>query len=153
MEHIGEFLESVAFWHWLTFGAVLIAIEIISETTYLLWPGIGALIVGAIKLFWPDMDGALALLLFAIFSVVATWQWKRTPWSKAIRLTHATLNERTTQYIGRRVIAAEDFTGDTGAVLVDDTRWNARCLDGSPKKGDALTIVSADGALFQVRAT
>ncbi len=111
MHDIDTFLNSIAFWHWLAFGAVLIALEIMSATSYLLWPGIAALLVGAVKLLWPEMDGTFALILFAIFSVVATWQWKRTPWSRADRESHPTLNERTTQYIGRRVTAAEDFVG------------------------------------------
>ncbi len=152
MHDIDTFLNSIAFWHWLAFGAVLIALEIISATSYLLWPGIAALLVGVVKLLWPEMDGTLALILFAIFSVVATWQWKRTPWSRADRESHPTLNERTTQYIGRRVTAAEDFVGGRGAVFVDDTRWNAHAPDSTPKTGDALIITGSDGAVFEVKA-
>ncbi len=153
MLHITEFLNTQPAWHWWALGAVLIALEMVSTTQYLLWPGIGALLVGVLKFFDPPLDGRLAVFLFAVFSVVATVAWKRSPWSRAERSTHSTLNDRSAQYVGRRVTAALDFLDGRGAVLVDDTRWSAVVEDGSrPLKGDAVDISGCDGAVLKVRA-
>ena len=153
MQSMTEFLNIQPAWHWWAFGAILLAIEIASTTQYLLWPGIAALLVGLLKTIDPSLDGRLAVFLFAVLSVVATIVWKRSRWGSAARTTHATLNERSAQYVGRRVTAVDDFTGSRGAVRVDDTRWTAATLDGtSPRKGDALVVTGSDGSTLQVKA-
>jgi membrane protein implicated in regulation of membrane protease activity len=152
MDGITEFLNSQPAWHWWTFGAVLIALEIATMSSYLLWPGIAALVVGIIKLLIPSLDGRLATFLFAVFAVVATVIWKRTPWGGAPTGPRSTLNARSAQYVGRFGKAADDFKGGRGAILIDDSRWIAVVYDGSaPAKGDMLEVTGADGATLSVR--
>lgn len=152
MSSITLFLNSQPAWHWWALGAVLLAIEIASTTQYLLWPGLAAIVVGVLKFLDPALDGRLAVFLFAIGSVVATALWKRSAWGRADRNTHATLNERSALYVGRTVKAAETFVNGRGAVLIDDTRWNATVTDGSsPQKGDMLRVLAADGADLKVQ--
>jgi len=154
MESITLFLNSQPAWHWWALGALLLAAEIASTTQYLLWPGIAALIVGVLKFLDPALDGRLAVFLFAVIAVVATAVWKRSAWGRSDRDTHATLNDRSALYVGRTVKAAENFVNGRGAVLVDDTRWNATVTDGSaPMKGDMLKISAADGADLKVQMT
>ena len=152
MQSITLFLNSQPAWHWWALGAILLAVEIASTTQYLLWPGIAALIVGVLKFLDPALDGRLAVFLFAVIAVLATAVWKRTAWGSSERSTHATLNDRSALYVGRTVKAAENFVNGRGAVLIDDTRWNATVTDGSaPMKGDMLKISAADGADLKVQ--
>jgi membrane protein implicated in regulation of membrane protease activity len=154
MQAITLFLNSQPAWHWWALGAILLAAEIASTTQYLLWPGIAALIVGVLKFLDPALDGRFAVFLFAVIAVVATAVWKRSAWGTSDRSTHATLNDRSALYVGRIVKAAENFVNGRGAVLVDDTRWNATVTDGSaPMKGDMLKISAADGADLKVQMT
>jgi membrane protein implicated in regulation of membrane protease activity len=153
MQSLTDFLNAQPAWHWWALGAVLLALEIASTTQYLLWPGISALLVGLLKTLDPALDGRLAVFLFAVLAVAATIVWKRSHWGSAARSTHATLNERSAQYLGRHVTAVDDFAGTRGAVRVDDSRWNAMTADGtSPKKGDALVVTGSDGSTLQVKA-
>jgi len=153
MSSITLFLNSQPAWHWWALGAVLLAIEIASTTQYLLWPGLAAIVVGVLKFLDPALDGRLAVFLFAIVSVVATALWKRSAWGRADRNTHSALNERSALYVGRTVRAAETFVNGRGAVLIDDTRWNAAVTDGStPQKGDMLKVLAADGTDLKVQA-
>ncbi len=146
MQAMTDFLNNQPAWHWWALGAILLALEIASTTQYLLWPGIAALLVGVLKFVVPSLDGRFAVFLFAVIAVGATILWKRSRLGRADRTTHLTLNERSTQYMGRRVGALEDFQGTRGAVRVDDSRWNAMTLDGtSPKTGDALEVTGSDG--------
>jgi membrane protein implicated in regulation of membrane protease activity len=152
MDAIAAFINDQPAWMWWAFGAVLLALEMASTTQYLLWPGIGALLVGTLQFFIPAMDGRLCIFLFAVFSVAATIAWKRSPWGQMDHAVHPTLNRRSDQYIGRLVKAAVNFSGGSGAVLVDDTRWSAAVIDGSaPIAGDMLEVTGADGALLKVR--
>jgi hypothetical protein len=151
MQSVIDFVNNQPTWHWWALGAILLALEIASATQYLLWPGIAAIVVGCLKMLDPGLDGRLAIFLFAVISVLATILWKRSRFGRADRTTHATLNERSQQYLGRRVVAAQDFAGGRGAVLVDDSRWNAAMLDGSnPHKGDKLEVSGSDGAVLTV---
>jgi membrane protein implicated in regulation of membrane protease activity len=152
MHAITIFLNEQPAWHWWALGAILLAIEIASTTQYLLWPGLAALAVGVLKFLDPSLDGRLAVFLFAVIAVGATAAWKRSAWGRAERDTHATLNDRSAQYIGRVVKAEENFVNGRGAVRIDDTRWNATVVDGSsPMKGDMLRVSAADGADLKVQ--
>lgn len=152
MHAITIFLNEQPAWHWWALGAILLAIEIASATQYLLWPGLAALAVGVLKFLDPSLDGRLAVFLFAVIAVGATAAWKRSAWGRAERDTHATLNDRSAQYIGRVVKAEENFVNGRGAVRIDDTRWNATVVDGSsPMKGDMLRVSAADGADLKVQ--
>ena len=153
MNSIAYFIDNQPAWHWWALGAILLAIEIISTTQYLLWPGLAALVVGVLKFLDPGLDGRLAVFLFAVVSVVATALWKRSAWGRSDRNTHATLNERSALYVGRTVKAADNFVNGRGAVLIDDTRWNAMVTDGSaPMKGDMLRVSAADGTDLKVQS-
>lgn len=154
MQSITLFLNSQPAWHWWALGAILLAVEIASTTQYLLWPGLAALIVGVLKFLDPALDGRFAVFLFAVIAVIATAVWKRSAWGRSDRDTHTSLNDRSALYVGRTVKAAENFVNGRGAVLVDDTRWNATVTDGSaPMKGDVLKISAADGADLKVQMT
>jgi hypothetical protein len=152
MQALNDFIANQPAWHWWALGALLLAAEIASTTQYLLWPGIAALLVGILKFADPGLDGRLAVFLFAIFSVAATVAWKRSPWGKHDHVQHPTLNRRTHTYVGRVVKAADNFSAGHGAVLVDDSRWNAVVIDSSaPIKGDMLEVVSAEGTILKCR--
>lgn len=152
MDSVTQFLNAQPAWHWWALGAVLLAAEIASTTQYLLWPGMAALAVGVLKFLVPSLDGRLAVFLFAVIAVVATASWKRSAWGRAERATHAHLNQRSAQYVGRLVKCEEDFVNGRGPVRVDDTRWSARAADGStPVRGEILQVSGADGAELIVR--
>jgi hypothetical protein len=152
MQALMDTLNQMEPWHWWAFGAVLIAIEIVSTTTYLLWPGIAALLVGLLKFLMPGLSGEVCAILFAVLAVASTVAWKRSPWGHAKRTGHALLNERSQTYIGRFGRAANDFQGGHGAILLDDTRWNAVALDGTALlKGEMLQVAAVDGAVLKVR--
>jgi inner membrane protein len=153
MRAMTDFLNNQPAWHWWALGAVLLALEIASTTQYLLWPGISALLVGALKFIYAPLDGRLAVFIFAVLAVAATVAWKRSRIGDAENTTHPNLNDRSAQYAGRHVVALTDFAGGRGAVLVDDSRWSAVVSDGSmPQKGESLVVTGADGTTLHVKA-
>jgi membrane protein implicated in regulation of membrane protease activity len=146
-------LSHLEAWHWLALGAVLLALEIASTTNYLLWPGIAALLMGALKFLVPGLDGALSVFLFAVLAVASTIVWQRSPMGRAAAGAPNNLNSRMETYLGRKGTAAGDFTAGQGAILLDDTRWSASVIDGSaPRNGDVLQVTGADGTVLRVRA-
>ncbi len=156
-----EFLSEVQFfasqlvaWHWLALGVVLLALEIATPTNYLLWPGIAALLIGALKFIFPGLDGVLSIFLFAVLAVASTVVWKKSGFGMAASATPNHLNARMETYLGRKGTAMGDFMAGRGAILLDDTRWSAEVVDGSePRNGDMLQVTGADGTVLRVRTS
>jgi len=61
-------------WHWLVLGMVLIGIEMVTPTFFLLWFGLGALLVGALVALLP-LGFAAQVLAWAVASLVMTGVW------------------------------------------------------------------------------
>ena len=147
------FADQLIAWHWLALGVVLLVLEITTPTNYLLWPGIAALLLGALKFLVPGLDGVLSIFLFAVLSVAATVVWQRSGFGMAAASPPNHLNARMDTYLGRKGAASGDFVAGRGAILLDDTRWSASVVDGSePKKGEMLQVTGADGTVLRVRA-
>lgn len=63
-------------WMWGIFGLVLLAIEIVSGTLYILWFGIAALIVAVLLWLWPAAPVTLQLFLYASLSLSSLYIWR-----------------------------------------------------------------------------
>lgn len=63
-------------WIWGILGLILIAIEMVSGTFYILWFGISALCMSMALLLFPTMPGPLQFLLFALLSLSSLAIWK-----------------------------------------------------------------------------
>ena len=137
-------------YHWLALAAILIGIEMVMPTQYLIWPGIGALVTGVLA-FFVELGGATQFAIFAVLSaILVTASHYYLPRSKGGDVSG--LNERTAQMVGRVATVAEDFHHGQGAVTVGDTRWSARSADGSDMAaGTRVEIVAAESTLLTVK--
>lgn len=60
-----------AVWSWGVVGLVLLCLEMISGTLYLLWPGVAALVMALFSWVFPAFSPAWQIVIYAIFSVLA----------------------------------------------------------------------------------
>lgn len=149
MENLGAVLLDVGPYHWLALAAILIGLEMVMPTQYLIWPGIAAAITGLVS-FVVALGWVSELAIFAVLSVVLVVVSHYLP--KEALQPH-TLNQRTDQMVGRFATVAEDFRHGQGAVTVGDTRWSAESVDGKDfTVGTRVEIASADGTLLKVKA-
>jgi membrane protein implicated in regulation of membrane protease activity len=146
-------LAEIGPWHWLVLGALLIGLEAIMPSTYLLWPGIAAVVIGLVVAIDPEMGWQYQVLAFGILAIVASMGGRRWASKGGIVTDQPQLNRRSAQYVGRLAIVTETFVGGRGQITIDDTRWSAETIDGSnPSKNINVEIIAADGALLKVRA-
>lgn len=61
-------------WHWVVLGMVLIGIEMLTPTFFLLWFGLGALLVGALVAVLP-LGFAAQVVSWAVASLLMTGVW------------------------------------------------------------------------------
>lgn len=71
----------LAWWHWMVLGMVLVALEMLVSSFFLIWFGLGALLVGGLVLF-AGLGFSAQLVLWAVASVamMAVWiKWFKVP--------------------------------------------------------------------------
>ena len=154
MESLVGFLGTLTYWHWFALGAGLMIVEIFLPTFYMMWVGIGAIVVGLIVMLSPALHWSWQLTIFGLMSVTSSLVWnafyRRGSGGAANALA---LNQRMVRNVGRRAIVAESFRAGRGSVLLDDTRWQASCEGGAELvPGASVEIVGADGSTLRVRA-
>jgi hypothetical protein len=148
MESVGAWLLDVGPYHWLALAAILIGLEMVMPTQYLIWPGIAAVVTGLLA--FAVADWVVQVAIFAVLSIVLVVASHYMPKPALGPLT--ALNQRTDQLVGRMATVAEDFRNGQGAVTLDDTRWSAQSVDGSDLvAGTRVEIVAAESTLLKVK--
>lgn len=146
-----QMLESMSGSKWLIVGVLLLILEVITGTTYILWPAVAALIVGLITFVLP-LAWEMQFLLFFILSAVLLVVGHKFVRPKMKGGEPSDLNDRARTMVGMRVKAIADFDTGMGRVQVGDTQWRASIDEGSPSSGDELRVVSVKGTTLKVEA-
>jgi membrane protein implicated in regulation of membrane protease activity len=131
-------------WHWLVLGLVLVALELAaSGGFYVIFFGIAALAIGALRLF--DLAGPawMQILLFSVISVAALLFFRR-PMLRWLQLDAAAGD--VDSLVGETATALDDIEpGAIGRAELRGTVWTARNRAGVLlRKGQRCTVVSVD---------
>jgi len=146
-----QMLESMSGTKWLILGVLLLVLEVVTGTTYILWPAVAALIVGIIAFILP-LAWEMQFLLFFILSGILLVVGHKFVRPKMKGGEPSDLNDRARSMVGMRVKAVADFDTGLGRVQVGDTQWRASIADGNPVSGAELRVVSVKGTTLQVEA-
>ena len=146
-----DFLTAMTDWHWLIFGIVLIVLEILVPGTFLLWPGLAAVIVGLLKAVVPALAWTICVGLWAVLSVVLVAGFvmyrKANPGNNAASL----LNRRGEQYVGQRFTLDKPIINGKGEVRVGDSVWKVVSnQDLTP--GTVVIATAVEGTSLRVMA-
>jgi membrane protein implicated in regulation of membrane protease activity len=132
-------------WHWLVLGLILVALELAaSGGFYVIFFGIAALTIGALRLL--DLAGPpwMQILLFSVISVGALMLFRR-PMLRWLQLDAAAGD--VDSLVGEIATALEEIQpGAIGRAELRGTAWTARNRASVPlHKGQRCTVVSIDG--------
>jgi len=144
-----QMLESMNATKWIIAGVLLLILEVVTGTTYILWPAVAALIVGFIVFILP-LGWEMQFLLFFILSAVLLVVGHKYVRPKMKGGEPSDLNDRARSMIGMRVKAVGDFETGLGRVQVGDTQWRASIENGNPSAGTELRVVSVKGTTLNV---
>lgn len=138
-------------WHWMVLGLCLAMAELAVPAFFLIWFGIGALLVGLVLLAAPETGIAVQLLLWAATSTVLVIVWFRY------------LKPATVSAVGS---STAHVTGEVGILVGDlapDTRGRVRfqkpvlgadlweCYADAPiRAGARVRIVAIEGSFVKV---
>ncbi len=101
----------VLYWYWLVFGMVLVMAEIFIPSFTVLWFGLGAIIIGCLLLFFPDLSFSWQLFSWAAASCLFTFLW--------FKFFKPLMTDRTKAGISREAIM-----GESGQVIKTPTESN-----------------------------
>ncbi|MEN9434104.1 MAG: hypothetical protein RLZZ422_1693 [Pseudomonadota bacterium] len=140
----------VVYWHWLTLGAILLALEIVVPGAIVMWFGFGAMVTGLVLLLVPSLSVAAQLILFVVLSVISLIAWRKSPWYKEETTPSDTpgLNDRLNSNIGKIYTLSTPIINGRGTVEVDGTIWQVQGADAPT--GTRVKVVSLDGVFFNV---
>ncbi|MEK3882858.1 NfeD family protein [Paenibacillus sp. PL2-23] len=131
---------------WLIVAGVLIVVEMLTLTFYLLWLGIGALAAALVDVIFPDavllevIVGCLVALLLTIFT---------KPLTRRIQ-TGRGFKDAGLELVGMRGTIVEDVSPDApGVVKVGSETWSAKSNEVI-RQGESVIVVSRGSAFLEV---
>jgi len=149
MDTIVNMLESMSATKWIILGVLLFILEVVTGTTYILWPAAGALIIGLLVYILP-LGWEMQFILYVLLSVVLLVIGHTHIRPKMKGGEPSDLNDRARAMVGMRVRAIADFDTGTGRVQVGDTQWRAAMENGDAKAGEELKVLSVKGTTLMV---
>lgn len=151
MDAIITFLEGLNLWWWLGLAGLFLIGELLTNTTYLLWPAAAAFLVGLLTFFFAAMGWPIQFLVFAIASLIFLWAGDRWVRPRLKAGSDSGLNTRATYLVGQRVTVVSS-TGASGRVRAGDTEWSAESIDGSALEvGQSVTVSELRGTTLIVQ--
>ncbi|MHB8920366.1 MAG: NfeD family protein [Halothiobacillus sp.] len=136
------------YWGWFIVGIVLAVVEIFAPSSFFLWLGAAAILVGGIVFFVPDLGWPIQVSLFAVLSIMALLIGRRVFRPRNQATDHPTLNRRGEQYIGRHFTLEAPIVNGIGWVRVGDSRW--RVLGDDAPNGTVVEVKGVDSSNFLV---
>ena len=142
-------IQHLAFWHWLVFGVLLMALEVFVPAMLVMWFGLGAIVTGLLLWFIPDMGLSWQLLIFAVVSGVSVLGWRKSRFREEnISSDSPDLNNRLHSHIGKEYVLTEAIINGRGTMRVGDTAW--RVTGEDLPSGTRVRVTGVDGVLFTV---
>ena len=142
----------MAWYHWMVLGLALGVLELMITTFYVIWFGIGALLVGLAMLILP-MDFTSQVVLWTLASIAMTVVWVKV--FKQSDKTHAGQADAALGEFGVMVRAVEPMgRGEVRfqkPVMGSDT-WPC-VADEAIAAGQRVKVVAVDGQLLRVGKT
>ena len=138
-------------WYWLVLGLVLVAAEMAAAGGfYVIFFGVGALLVAVLTFVGATASLWLQLLLFSVFSVISLLLF-REPIMR--RLYKAGPQRDLDTLVGEVGAAAEDLEpGKIGRVEVRGAMWTARNTSGNAvRRGERCVVVGRNELTLFIR--
>jgi membrane protein implicated in regulation of membrane protease activity len=131
---------------WLILAGILVVVEMLTLTFYLLWLAIGAAVAAVIDWIWP---GSFVLQLVAACIIVLVLTVFTGPIARRFHSSRG-YKDVVDELVGKQGIVLERVAAETpGIVKVGNETWSAVSAE-TLEKGDAVVVVSRGSAVLQV---
>jgi inner membrane protein len=155
MTVVADLYAAQPFWIWLAVGVLLLAVESMFSTEWLLWPAVSAGLVAVMTAVGVRLGLPGEVAVFAVLTVVATLLSRRL--IQKANPDGVDINDRNSRLIDQRARVVEAFVGGRGRVFVSGAEGSA-VIDGAapetgqPEVGQDVVVNGVSGSLLTVRA-
>lgn len=135
-------------WAWFLVAVVLLGLELVATGVVFVWLAVAAVVVGIVRLVFPEISWEMQFVLFAVLSFVSVFLGKRLVASHPVETEDETLNRRGERHIGRTYVVADAISGGSGRVKVGDSVWAAEGPDADV--GSRVKVIAVEGTILKV---
>lgn len=142
-------------WHWIVLGIVLMLLELAVPAFFLMWFGLGAVIVGLLMLVFPDLSMAYQVIAWTASSVLFVWLWFKV-FKPSMHKTRAGLSRG--MFIGEVALVTRDIRPyEKGQIrfqkpILGDEVWESMA-DEEIKAGERVKVLEVEGNILKVSRT
>lgn len=140
------------FWAWIALAGLLLVIEVMTGSGWMLWPA-GCAAVVAFAAAYGGLNPGQAVLVFALLTISTVLLARRYLPKSLLRRADHDINDNIARLVGHqgRVVAA--FQDRSGRVFVDGKEWAAEADDAQALgAGARVEVTGVTGARLKVRA-
>lgn len=142
-----DMLMTLTPWHWLSIAVVMLVIEMMVGTVYMLWISFAAAIT-AVLLWLIGFGWQMQVLVFTLVSILSVIAWHQYDKTRDKTSSRPTLNKRGHQYIGRTFQLSHAIDNGVGKINVDDSSWKVRGDDAPVNT--KVKVTDIDGTVLIV---
>ncbi len=135
-------------WHWLTFAVVLIVIETLTGTFFLLWVGFAAAATAGIMALM-NISWQIQIVAFFLLSLVSIIGWHFYRKNNPVVDAMPNLNRRGHQLIGKTYNLSHPIKNGFGKINADDTTWKVEGNEDLPL-GAKVKVTELNGTILKV---
>lgn len=145
IEHEGF---TLLYWHWVTFGLVLMVAEAVVPGAALLFIGASALATGVVAYVFPGMGWEWQCVQFGVLSVISFMIFRRLFRRNTVPGLDPMLNKRFSRLIGHVITLESPIVNGQGRIAVNDTSM----LVAGPDlpAGTKVRITGIEGAVLVI---
>ena len=142
-----SFLIGLSPWHWLSAAVLLLVVDMLIGSYYLLWVSFAAFLVALLQ--WVFGFGWEAqMVVFTVTSVLSVIAWYVYDKKRDKTKPRPTLNKRGHQYIGRTFQLSDAIINGVGKIKVDDSSWKVKGEDAPINT--PVKVIDIDGTVLIV---
>lgn len=138
----------LAYWHWIIFGLVLMAAEMLFPGAFFLWIGAAAICVGTISYVVSDLPTAIQLVLFGICGPLFAFMGRKIMRTQRQVGLPSLLNRRGQQMVGKVFTLDVPIVHGHAHATIGDSKWRVQGPD-LPAMTD-VQVVDVDGNMLIV---
>ena len=136
---------------WASAGLFLLVCEFFVPGVFLMFFGLGALVVAALMLVCPFLSLAWQWVIFAVVSLALLLLLRKRMAKTFVGRTMVSNDNLDDDFTGRTATAVTDIAPDkSGKVELNGAEWNAVASEGI-SAGATVAILSRDGLTLRVR--
>jgi membrane protein implicated in regulation of membrane protease activity len=142
-------------WHWIVLGIVVVLLELVVPAFFLVWFGLGALIVGVVLFAVPGLSFAWQVLIWIVCSLAFIWLWFKV-FKPGFYKTRAGMSKGAV--IGEIGLVIRDIRPfEKGQIrfqkpVLGDEVWES-IADEEIKAGERVKVLDVEGNILKVGRT